>query len=324
MRSAIHRIRPPAPKPMILLYHRVADERVDPWSLSVSPGHFEEQLDIIRRVRRPMPLAQFVGALVDGSLPANAIVLTFDDGYVDNLVCAKPLLVAADVPATVFLATGYTGRFEPFWWDELATLILCEKRSGSFDFRAGNHTISCSFDDDPIGGEYSGALELSKQRRAALWTIWQTLRYLDDEDRRSAMLKLRLICLDDRVQGRDIGRAMSREEVRSLTSDGLVTLGAHTVTHPVLAGLESEACRREIKDSKLTCEAIINAPIAAFAYPYGAFDTAAREAVASAGFSIGCSVQRGPASARSDLFALPRTGVLDLGGDEFERALREN
>ena len=54
-----------------------------------------------------------------GTLPLDAVALTFDDGYVDNLVFGKPRLEAADLPATVFLATGYIDRFEPFWWDEL-------------------------------------------------------------------------------------------------------------------------------------------------------------------------------------------------------------
>jgi len=116
-------VRPPQPKPVILMYHRIANEAVDPWRLAVSPARFEEQLKVLRRTRHPLTLVDFVRRFKDGSLPAHAVALTFDDGYADNLLAAKPRLAAADVPATVFLATGYIDRPEEFWWDELARLL---------------------------------------------------------------------------------------------------------------------------------------------------------------------------------------------------------
>jgi peptidoglycan/xylan/chitin deacetylase (PgdA/CDA1 family) len=119
-----------------------------------------------------------------------------------------------------------------------------------------------------------------------------------------------------------LGRAMTKREVQELVTDGLVSIGAHTVTHPMLAGLESSACHREISDSKLACESIIGAPVESFAYPLGDFDAKAREAVKSAGFTFACSTMHGPAFATSDVFALPRIHVSDWSGDAFERALR--
>jgi len=59
-RSLVHRIWPPKPKPVILMYHRFADEPFDPWGLFVSPGYFEEQLHVLRRTRHPFPLTDFV------------------------------------------------------------------------------------------------------------------------------------------------------------------------------------------------------------------------------------------------------------------------
>ena len=110
MRSLIRRIWPSGPKPLILMYHRIADQPVDNWDLSVSPAHFEEHLRVIRRTRHPLPLTEFVKDHMAGTLRPDAVALTFDDGYVDNLVSGKPRLAAADVPATVFLATGFLDR----------------------------------------------------------------------------------------------------------------------------------------------------------------------------------------------------------------------
>ncbi len=132
LRSIAHRIWPPKPKPLILMYHRIADDPVDHWRLAVSPARFEQQLDVLRRTRHPLPLTDFVRGLMAGSLPPNAVALTFDDGYVDNLVAGKPRLAAADVPATVFLTTGFVDRPDGFWWDELARLILLENGRSEF------------------------------------------------------------------------------------------------------------------------------------------------------------------------------------------------
>ena len=84
-----------------------------------------------------------------------------------------------------------------------------------------------------------------------------------------------------------LGRAMTSQEVKTLSADGLVKIGAHTVTHPVLSGLEPLGRRREITESKFTCESLIGASVGTFAYPYGDFNAATRAQVQAAGFSFG-------------------------------------
>ena len=180
-----------------------------------------------------------------------------------------------------------------------------------FDFRA----------ESPAREDAAAPLASLKRRRAALWTIWQTLRRLEDDERGVAIVTLRSI-----LAGRDyrarLGRAMTGDEVLTLVTDGLVTIGAHTVTHPVLSELGAAACHREITESKLACETLIGAPVGAFAYPFGDFDTEAREAVMAAGFTLACSAQRGPAITTSDVFGLPRIYVPNLDGDAFEQTIR--
>ena len=193
-RSVVRRIRPAKPKPLILLYHRIANEPIDPWANVVSPSRFEEQLQVVRRTRHPLGLMEFVRNLIAGALPSNAVALTFDDGYVDNLVSAKPRLAAADVPATVFLATGYIDRPEGFWWDELARLILLEDHPQSFELVIRDEAMRFNFGAE-VADREDGIMAAAsfKNRHAALWTIWETLRRLDEDERRSAMLQIRLI-----------------------------------------------------------------------------------------------------------------------------------
>lgn len=308
-------------KPLILMYHRIADEPVDYWGLAVSPRHFEEQLAVLRRTRHPLPLAEFVRKLIAGTLPPAAVTLTFDDGYVDNLVAGLPRLAAADVPATVFLATGYVDGREAFWWDELVRLILLDNRTTDFELVMRGESMLFELGTEPAAAG-SGQMPHPRQSRQGIFeAIYQRLRRLDEEERGAAMIQLRSI-FGDQEDRANSSTAMSRDEVRTLVAGGLVTLGAHTVTHPMLTELGPTARRREVADSKADCEALAGAPVGAFAYPYGEFNLEVRETVKTAGFAFACSTQRGPAAATSDLFALPRLYVSNLDGDAFDRRLR--
>jgi peptidoglycan/xylan/chitin deacetylase (PgdA/CDA1 family) len=310
-------------KPLILMYHRVAEAPVDPWDLAVSPDHFAEQLDVLRRTRHPLPLMDFVRDLQAGTLPAHAVAVTFDDGYADNLLAAKPRLAAAGIPATVFLATGYLGRAGEFWWGELARLLLWEAGPRSLEIVVRGHALRFNIEGE-FGASETGSWCAMRdpprtQRQAAYLAIWQALRPLEEPERVSLMAELR-----DGFAGRAPdggGRAMTAQEARTLAGDGLVAIGAHSVTHPLLAQMDAPSRRREIAESKLACEALTEEPVTAFAYPYGNFDSDVREEVRAAGFTAACATIPGPATAASDPLALPRLQVLDQGGDAFEQAL---
>ena len=110
-------------RPTILLYHRVAHVTTDPQLLSVTPEHFVEHLQLLAEQREPVSLADLVCHREERRY-RQAVAVTFDDGYADNLHAAKPLLERAGVPATVFVTSGYVGGMRPFWWDELEELLL--------------------------------------------------------------------------------------------------------------------------------------------------------------------------------------------------------
>src|SRR5512146_1011522 len=111
------------PEGLILVYHRIAPSRTDPFGLCVPAERFEAQLRLIRRYARPFPLAELVARARRGTLPRRALALTFDDGYPDTLEDALPILERHEVPATVFVSPGLSPRHE-YWWEELAALLL--------------------------------------------------------------------------------------------------------------------------------------------------------------------------------------------------------
>jgi peptidoglycan/xylan/chitin deacetylase (PgdA/CDA1 family) len=316
-------VQPPQPKPVILMYHRIADEAVDPWGLAVSPARFEEQLKVLRRTRHPLTLVDFVRRFKDGSLPAHAVALTFDDGYADNLLAGKPRLAAADVPATVFLATGYLDRPEEFWWDELARLLLHEHGPQSLAIEVLGSVMSLDLGTEPSASDnriWTAWSNPLTQRQAGYMVMWRALRPLSRSDCEDAMAGIRS-AFAGRGRRSGSGRPMKRQEVAELAKDGLVTIGAHSVTHPALTGLGSDSLGREIIGSKLACEEIVESPVRNFAYPYGDYNEEVRKGVQDAGFTDACSTSRAPVTKGSDLFAIPRIQVFDWDGDHFDKVL---
>jgi peptidoglycan/xylan/chitin deacetylase (PgdA/CDA1 family) len=321
--AMFRRRRSPDPKPLILMYHRIADEPADPWGLAVHPARFEEQLEVLRRTRHPLALADFAGKLQRGTLPPNAVALTFDDGYADNLLAAKPRLAAAEIPASVFLATAYLERPGEFWWDEIGRLILLTSGPEVVELVLGGVVSRFELGTEPPPSEtrvWRGWTAPTTKRQAAFVAIWDALRRLDDTERQEMMAKLRADFAACKPPDGS-GRAMVRDEVQALVRDGLITIGAHTMTHPILTELAPADCNREIAGSKEICEDLIGATTAGFAYPYGAINDCVRSAVTAAGFAFGVCSLRGPAGPGSDPMALPRIQIFDWDGDAFERAL---
>src|SRR5262249_2294293 len=113
-----------SPGTLILLYHRVAELPLDPLLLTVTPAHFEEHLQVLSRVAKPLSLRTLVRSLQANEVTLHGVVITFDDGAADNLHNAKPLLERYNIPATVFVATEYSKGEREFWWDELERLLL--------------------------------------------------------------------------------------------------------------------------------------------------------------------------------------------------------
>src|SRR3989344_6199457 len=102
----------------ILFYHRIAEVSDDPHLLSVSPKRFEDQLKYLQNNFKIISLKEFAQNFKNEKIIRNSIVITFDDGYVDNLINALPILKKLQIPATVFVTAGKINSNEPFYWDE--------------------------------------------------------------------------------------------------------------------------------------------------------------------------------------------------------------
>ena len=202
--------------------------------------------------------------------PRNAAVVTFDDGYVDNLTEAKPSLAKAGLLGDGVLATGFLNQRDEFWWDELARLIFLGAELTHLAITVRDKTMRFDLDDNRSNqsrGWRAGTKGLARFDRKPT-TIWRTLRDLRPEERDPAMAQIRS-ALAQRLTSTGSGRPMTSAEVRSLVSDGLIAIGAHTVTHPVLTELPASDRIREITESRITCGTLSGSEVRTFAYPFG-------------------------------------------------------
>src|SRR5262249_28654011 len=135
-------------------------------------------------------------------------------------------------------------------------------------------------------------------RQEAYLLIWRRLRALPEAERADVMAVIR--SQYHPLASRQ-SRPLTRSEVGVLVEDGLVSIGAHCVTHPSLTSISFDACRREIAFSKADCETLSGAPVSVFAYPYGDFDRSVQDDVKAAGFAAALSIQKGPVAGDADL-----------------------
>ncbi len=288
----------------ILFYHRVAEGVDDPFKLCVTPARFSAHLDEIGRHGEPSTLA-------DLSLPSvrPRIVVTFDDGYADNLINAVPIAEAKGVPITVYVTSGVLGSHSGFWWDRLGTLLRSRPPAVSeITLPAGEGTVR-------IRLGLSRRKDLQSVRRHLLpLPVTEIHRVLDAVSEQWGIS----------AAPPPDARPLTVPEFVRLAASNVVTIGDHTVDHVRLRGLEAAYQQQMISSSKEQLERLSGQAVSHFAYPFGgkdAFDDHSVDAVRSAGFETACTTISGNASSTSDPLRLPRRAVKNWSRLRFRVAL---
>jgi peptidoglycan/xylan/chitin deacetylase (PgdA/CDA1 family) len=302
---------------LILGYHRVAEATQDIYGLCVSPERFAEQLQVIRHYMQPISLRELSRGLHEGSLPKRAVALTFDDGYADNLYQAKPLLAYYQIPATVFATTSFLGK--EFWWDELKRLLLAPATVPE--------RLALSVNGDcyewTLNGTSHSTLDkgTSSSRQHLLGIIYERLLELSGAEREQALRQMRNWS-GAKFEGWSQGRALTPDELVELASAELIEIGAHTVTHPILAKLPLKAQQTEIQQSKTCLEALLGQPVVGFSYPNGSLSAETVGLVRAVGFDYACASYNDVAWRGSDRFYLPRFWIPNWTGAQFSQWLQ--
>lgn len=293
-----------------LIFHRVLPAPDPMFPGEMHAVQFDAVCGWLRRWFNVLPLDQAVRRLANGSLPPRAAAITFDDGYADNHDIALPILQRHGLNATFFVATGFLngGRM----WND--TLIEAVRRCPRETLDLAGTALS------ELG---CLLLRTVEQRQQAVVRIIDTAKYLAQPERDQCVADVARCAAA--ILPNDL--MMTDHQVRMLRRAGML-VGAHTVSHPILARLNRDCIRDEIGRSRDTLQNLLDEPIGLFAYPNGKPDQDYRidavEVVRSLGFAAAMSTKWGAACQSSDLFQLPRFTPWDRGSFGFASRLARN
>ena len=313
----------------VLLYHRVADLPFDPQWLAVRPEHFEQQMRVLREKFFPLSLRQLLDALAVGKIPRRAVMVTFDDGYADNFLQAKPILEKFDIPSAIFITTGNLGGKSEFWWDELekflfAPALLPETLALNISGETFTQRLAERAFSQKLPDAWNVLNDKTPTERHRLYReLAKILTELLPEERETVLNSLSRWSGCSRAP-RASHVSLTAEELADFGKSGLVEFGSHTVRHPKLSRLTAAAQASEIHESRRTLEDILGREITAFSYPFGGHLAYSRETIAilkSAGFRCAFSAMPYRVRRDGDAFQLPRCFVRDWDGDQFAREL---
>jgi peptidoglycan/xylan/chitin deacetylase (PgdA/CDA1 family) len=316
---------------VILMYHRITRTNVDPWALCVDPNNFSQQMEALKSIATPIPLTE----LPDADPQHPSVAITFDDGYLDNLEIAQPILGQHGIPATIFVNTGYVGKYHGYWWDELEAIFLHPGVLPARGLKLSVAGQNYNWEIDPTDLEYQEADCATHRpwiawkqppptsRHAVFFAVWSLLREAETAQREEGICRIRQWA--GASERHTPVRCMTPEELREVSRGPLLSVGAHTISHSRLSQLSESSQWTEISESKSILEQILGRPVYTFSYPFGGrndYTDRTVEAVRAAGYRLACSNFEGTVGPKSDRFQLPRLHVENWNGDDFATWLR--
>lgn len=288
----------------VLAYHRVLESADPPGFdfdvelISASAEAFRRQMAYLRKHFSPMTFDEVLERIEHGrSLPRNAVLVTFDDGYEDNYRVAYPILRELGMSAMFFVSTGHIDSGRPFAFDWLVHMV-CRSADGSLQL-------------PELGIDWTLGRKL-EERRAQAATLLDRLKALDAEAQNALIAGL-----EERWGMRRAGapadcRPMNWDQLREMRAHGM-EVGSHGVDHNMLSKLPYARMVAEVVGSKRVLERELGGAVSVLSYPVGgpdAYDGDTIEAVRAAGYRMACSYIGGVAAVgESSRYALPRLSV---------------
>jgi peptidoglycan/xylan/chitin deacetylase (PgdA/CDA1 family) len=267
-----------------LCYHGVIGDDApmdDPRTrIAVTKSQFEAQLAELRNHWTPIALSEIDRCFRNGEpIPEQSVFVTFDDGFLNNLNVAAPILKKYEIPATVFLTTGLIETNDTIWPLELVERIVAWYGN---DLPLPNGTETLTLPTEP------------RERIDAAVTVMNRCKSLSNSERIRyvELIRGKTVFQPSEYWQYELYRLMIWEDARQLREMGF-EFGAHTISHCNLAKLPIDEAIREIRESKERIETELGAECFALAYPFGdrsAFSDTVINAAKNLGFRIGVTL----------------------------------
>jgi len=282
----------------IIMYHRMLD-RPDPYyplGYGMDLGVFTAQLRMFARFCAVLSLDEILARLNDGKrLPPRCVALTFDDGYQEVVTRVWPLLTRYRLPATV--AVTVQGLDRGFLWPDALRHAIRQTTMPRVVFKTAT------------GESRTMVLANESDRLIAVTQLDAYLKQLPNRVKEQLLRELLAQLLH--VTPEELGISnllLSWDDLKMLVSHG-VSIGSHTMTHPILTRVSETDAQQEIADSRRILSARLGVPVNHFFYPNGEvgdFSPRVEQFVADAGFHSACTTIHGVNQPSENRFALKR------------------
>jgi len=278
--AAIARSLPLGDSLLVLAYHRIGnpgEDLFDPGVFSATADQLEDQVRFLKRHLQVVTLEEAL-AVIDGSGRGSTrrcrVLITFDDGSLDNFELAYPVLHSLDVQGVFFLTTDMVGSSHISWWDRIAFLLrTAQRRRFSLSYP---YPLEVDIDRDGLTLSLRSVLHLYKQPANT-----DPDRFLGE--------------LSKETQSAEVPSGLRRfldwDEAKKMVADGMA-IGSHTVSHNVLSQLPMDRQRHELVESRRILQERLGTPVEALAYPVGAqtsFTIQTQQLAREAGYRVAFS-----------------------------------
>lgn len=248
-----------SPRQLIIFnYHRILDPQkptsFDDTVFGPDAEAFRNHLIWMKKYGEPISENDLLDLVYKNRpLPKKAFLVTFDDGYSDNVTKALPILKEQKVPAIFFIPTSSIIKRELGWWDEIYWCLKHAKKT-NFVFRGTPINL------DPLHLRHSAEFFIQ-------------LMKMEPQNKTAFLLEeLRQSCGSEPIpfEARD-SELMTWEQAKECLANN-IRIGSHTHSHRVLATLDVETQRKELTDSKQILEEMLGTTIHSLAYPVGGYE----------------------------------------------------
>jgi glycosyltransferase involved in cell wall biosynthesis/peptidoglycan/xylan/chitin deacetylase (PgdA/CDA1 family) len=240
---------------VILGYHGIVPDQwnATPSWLMLRASDFTSQMRFLKDHYEIVPIAEAARRIVQHEpFDGPTACVTLDDGYLNNMTVAAPILERMAIPATIYLATGMIGTDQIHWTARLEQAMFRSARAmldvsdlGLRRYPLGPHTASS------FVRLVARLYRLTEEPRQRILTVIQT--------------RLGTSPLVDFSQF----QMMSWDDVRTLFANGLIDFGGHTVNHQIVEPLNDDELETEIGGSVEEVRRQTNCVSSTFAYPNG-------------------------------------------------------
>ncbi len=298
----------PDTKLRILNYHAVIR---NPMSISdwcfMKEDLFHDQMMFLKKNFEVLPFTEALRRLKTGDLNRPTVVITFDDGFMNNYEVAYPILKNECLPATIYLTTGLIGGRNTLW---SCRLIQALEKTKIKEFKwSGRH-----FNLKETASKINASEQI--QRMLKSWPHPELLQQLEE------VIEILKQDIDSQVARNSPFRILDEATIRTMLSSGLIELGAHTESHTILSQLISTQKHAQIESSVRYVTKLLGKQCTLFAYPNGRkqdYDQESMEILDSLGVEYAVTTTEGINDCTNQPLELNRFGIgSDMGMKEFE------